>query len=352
MKLPTRHSTVKGNVLLVTLVTTAIVGFVLASFLALVKAQNYSTMRSQAWNASMPVIEAGIEEALTHLNKSGTTNLSADGWLSVNGVYAMTRQIGDSYYVVTISADSNPVIVSRGYVPLPVLVAQRSGPFLAQVAGGLQNNLYVDRGVRVTTRRDSMFSKALVAKSTIDLNGNNITTDSFDSTDPLYSTLGRYDSSKRKANGDVATNSSLTNSLSIGNADIYGRVATGPRGSVSIGPNGSVGDLAWHASGHTGIETGFYNDDMNVSFPDVNPPFTGGAFTPGGGTVDGDYYNYVLGDGNYQLSSLKISGQKDMIVTGHAVLYVTGDVDISGQAYVHIAPDASLEMYVGGPIQV
>src|SRR4051794_34287414 len=47
-------------------------------------------------------------------------------------------------------------------------------------------------------------SFALVSKSTIDLHGNNILTDSFDSTSPAYSgTGGRYDPTKHKANGGI-----------------------------------------------------------------------------------------------------------------------------------------------------
>src|SRR5262249_7147258 len=93
---------------------------------------------------------------------------------------------------------------------------------------------------------------------------------------------GLYDSTKRRARGDVAVNSSLLNSLSVGNANIYGSVATGPKGSVAVGANGVVGDLAWHAGGNIGIEPGMDRNDMNVDFQDVQPPFNGGAFTPNG----------------------------------------------------------------------
>lgn len=37
-----------------------------------------------------------------------------------------------------------------------------------------------------------------------------------------------------------------------------------------------------------------------------------------------------------------------MIVNGNAILYVTGNVSISGQAYIYIAPGASLNIYVAG----
>jgi len=60
---------------------------------------------------------------------------------------------------------------------------------------------YLGRGVRVTAVRSQLFVKGLVAKDSIDMNGNNIMTDSFDSTNPNYSTNGVYIASKHKATG-------------------------------------------------------------------------------------------------------------------------------------------------------
>ena len=193
-----------------------------------------------------------------------------------------------------------------------------------------------------------LFRTALLARGQIDLNGNSLGIDSFDSSDPNYSNGGRYDATRNKDNGDVATNAGLTNSANIGNAKILGRVWTGPGGSVHIGANGSVGDKAWHAGGNHGVKPGWVKNNMNALFPIVEPPFTGGGFTPGSGTVDGVAYDYVLGSLNYQMSSLNMSSPQRMIVTGNAVLYVTGNVSLSGSASIIIATNASLRLYVGG----
>src|SRR3954462_11638836 len=61
-------------------------------------------------------------------------------------------------------------------------------------------------------------------------------------------------------------------------------------------------------------------------------------------TVTSATYAYALGTGNYQMSSLNMSGGT-MIVTGDAVLYVTGDVSMTGLAQLIIAPGASLKLY-------
>ena len=356
MNIPKRSRTAQsGSVLVMVVVLTGLVGFTLASYLTLVKTQNLSSMRSQAWNATMPVIEAGLEEALTHLNKNGTNRLDIDGWTQDGFLYWIKRDLPTGFNIVTISnwwgpGSPQPIVESRGYVDMPIQVVDRGGS--SMMASGSWNPAssgLLSRGVAAVARRTALFARGMVAKGQIDLNGNNIETDSFDSADPNHSSGGLYDPNTRKSNGHVATNSGLTNSLSIGNANIYGRVSTGPGGTVSYGSNGAVGDMAWHASGNYGIQPGWSADDMNVDFDDVDPPF-GGGWSPGPGVVNGQTYDYVLGSGNYQMSNLSMSNTKQMIVTGNAVLYVTGNANLSGQAQIQIVPGGSLQLYVSGPI--
>jgi len=349
----------QGNTLALTIIIVALTGLMLASYLRLVKAQNYNTARSQAWNSAVPVIEAGVEDALTHINLH-TNALAIDGWQSAAGgsIYWIQREVPEGHYLVTISnwnpnvPSNQPVIESRGYVTMPYLVASAEGPFLALgggSGGGAPSTTYLARGVRVRAAQDRIFTKGLVADGKIDMNGNNIKSDSFDSTDPKYNTNGKYDSSKIKDGGDVATNSGLTNSLNVGNADIMGKVSTGPGGSIKIGNNGVIGskDYVSNPANQGTVQTGWSKDDMNVSFPPVKNVPTGGV-PPTSGSVNGTSYTYVLGSGTFQMDTLNLTGQKTMRVTGNAVLYVVGNVNISGNAGIEIAPDASLMMFVGG----
>jgi hypothetical protein len=209
---------------------------------------------------------------------------------------------------------------------------------------------YIARGVRVHAGKSSLFAKGMVAKGQIDLNGNDIMSDSFDSSNPDHNTGGLYDVNKRKANGDIATNSGLINSLNVGNADIFGKVSTGPGGSIAIGVQGSVGDLAWHVDGNRGIQEGASTDDMNVDFPDVEPPFTSGAYTPISGFYGSTFYTYKLTNlENYYLSSLSLNSSQKLIVTEpNTTLYVGGNISITGHAFIEIAPGASLKLYAGG----
>jgi len=355
MKFIVNSKKAAGNALLVCLMATAVVGFILTAYLTLLKAQNQSVARSQTWNTTVSIIEAGMEEAISHLNTHGTTNLLCDGWRLSGTKYVMKRPVGEGFYIVSIDSwvagtNTNPVIESRAFITPPVLVASADGlvPFVAAINGGLTDNAFspegkLGRGVRAQVGRDSLFSKGLVAKGKIDLNGNNITTDSYDSSNPAYNTDGHYDPTKRKANGDIATDAVVTNSISIGNADIYGKVSTGPQGTVSVGANGSVGDAAWHAGGSHGIQPGYSTDDMNVAFPNATVPFTTGFTGPDNSTNGVAIFN----GGNYILSSLSLSGKNKIMINGDVSIWVPSGFSMSGQSEIDIATTGKLTIYTG-----
>ena len=63
-----RQPNLLGGVLLITLFIGAAIGIALGSYLLLVRAQNVSVVRSQAWNGALAMAEAGAEEALAQLN--------------------------------------------------------------------------------------------------------------------------------------------------------------------------------------------------------------------------------------------------------------------------------------------
>jgi len=360
MKSLVNNKKVAGNALLVCLLATAIVGIILGAYLTLIKAQTQSVARSQVWNTTVSLIEAGMEEALAHLNAHGETNLACDGWqLSGTKYVQQPRAVGDGFYVVSIEnwfagTNSTPIIESRAFTTPPVLVASAEGliPFVADAGG---NNPFVTggkiaRGVRAQTTRNSLFSKGLVAKGQIDLKGNNIQTDSFDSLDPAHRGIdGGYDPSKHKDNGDVATDSVLTNSISIGNADIYGKVSTGPKGTVSIG-NGSVGNQAWHDAGNRGVQTGYAADDMNVAFPPASVPFAGGGYAtaPEISTNGVSVYN----GGNYRISSISLASKQKLIINGDVSIWVPNGFSMTGQAEIDIAPTGKLTIYTGAASSV
>src|SRR6185503_2211550 len=113
-----------------------------------------AVMRSLAWNGTVPVLEAGVEEALTQIHYTGITNLSANGWTyTIGGVYRKERPLGGGRsYTVVIQPVDPPVIESIGYVPVPLTPSSRLGMILGGLITPSQSSDYVNRQVRVNTR--------------------------------------------------------------------------------------------------------------------------------------------------------------------------------------------------------
>jgi hypothetical protein len=335
-----------GSVIVVMLITVVLIGVTLGSYLHLVSNQNLSIMRSMAWNQAVAVAEAGIEEAMAHLNYN-TTNRTRDGWTSVGTNVVIEKFIGANKYKTWVQAtnlhptNDRPVIKAEGWVVHP-----KTGQFLPR-----------PRVVQVTTTNDAIFAKGLVAKGQIDLGGNNIRSDSYDSTIGAYNTGGRYDPAKFRDKGDVATNGKLIN---VGNADIYGRASTGPGGIVDLGAQGTVGSTAWHANpANSGkSEPGWTSDDMNVQFPDVRDPYDGTGVGPvfdlpnpllaPSGNIDGQPYAIILNTpGYYRIP--EITGSDKRIYVGADVTVLVGDLNMTGgNAGIMIATNASMQLYVTG----
>jgi hypothetical protein len=326
----------RGSVLVIALAITFVLGLGLASYLLLMSWQNASVARSQAWNGSLALAEAGVEEALAQLNPSSLlfdTNIDrgANSWsLLSDGFYHAPRgTLTDGYYDVAVTADTLPTIYATGYVTIPSL------------------SVTVSRTLRLTTGYGPLFRGSMAARVNVDLKGNNIATDSFDSADPNYSTNGLYDPTKRKAGGDIATTQGIIN---VQNANVMGTLYTGPGGSYTVGPSGSVGDVAWVTGGNNGLESGHYKNDFNMDFPIVLAPYQSGV-PPQGGTISGTNYAWILGSGNYMDSDVGGASFKSgdiILVTGAAKVYVTGNFQMSSSATLIIAPGASLQLYVGG----
>ncbi len=326
---PTIRKSQSGSILVTAVVMCALIGTVLGSYLVLVGNRNNNAMRALAWNSAVPVLEAGLEEALTHLqvDKSQPT---ANDWTMdrVQGhkVYWKYRSLPDgSYYYVTNFnvASSAPFIVSAGYVRSP-----------------LRDNEYISRQVMLTTTNPpSRFNMAIAASDFIKLSGSAVV-------DGYNSSAGPYSATNRNANGGVGTDSQQPKAIDVGSGHIYGMAVTGPGGTVSVA-DGSVGDF----NQSSGIQQNWTNDDMNVYFQDNSTPT--GQFIPATATPVGisniTYLSYDSSAFVYTADSFVSNSQnRPMIVTANATLWVTGDFIVNGTGYIYIAPGASLKLYVGG----
>ncbi len=344
MKIKTCHRP-RGIVLVVTLATIFIIAMILTSYLTLANQINASVARSQRWNQAIPVLESGLEEALTQLHYAGTniSLLTSNSWThGTDGLYHKARAFSDgSYFNASIQSAINPVIISTGFVPV------------LYVSTATSTN-YLSRRVKVVTQQQAVTPGGLNAIGSITISGAAYL-DSFDSSDPNYSANGLYVASKRKANALALTDSGAAGAVSLaGSAMIYGSVTTGPGGTVTFSGVTAVGTAAWDAS-HTGVDPGYFADDANVQFNNAAAPFTyGSGTTPSSGSYGygGTNYNYLLGTGNYNMASLSLSGIQRMAVTGNTTLYVNGSFSTGNSAYIYIAPGASLTLYVNGSVSI
>ena len=334
----------RGIVLVVTMMTVFIIAVIMTSYLTLVEQINASVARSQSWNQAIPVLESGIEESLTQLYCAGTNSslLTSNAWThGADGLYHKTRTFSDgSYFHASIQAAANPVIMSTGSVPVMFRSSATTN--------------YLNRQVKVIAQPRAVIPGGVNSKGTITVSGSGYI-DSFDSSNPTYSTGGLYVSSKRKANALALTDSSASGAVHLaGSGLIYGSATTGPSGTVTFAGSTAVGDIAWDGS-NTGMESGHSANDANVQFNDVTAPFTyGSGTTPSSGTYSygGTNYNYLLGSGNYNMSSLALSGIQTMAISGTATLYVTGSFSTANSAFIYIASGASLTMYVNGSVSI
>ncbi len=277
-----------ASTLVTSLVMTAIISISLAGYLTVVQQQNFLGMRSQTWNIAIAIVEAGVEEALQHLN-SNRANLATDGWAASGNVFSCTRTLpdGNRYDVsIDVGTDPNhPAIVSRAYVQPPLMTQNRPTVFFATVGQSSDVPTGISRAVRVICSKGSLFTATMVSKHSIDLKGNGVLTDSYDSSNPAKSTNGHYDASKHTGDkGDIASIGGVLDSVSLGNANIYGYVHAGPGVPVTVGSQGAVGTHAWQAS-NKGFQPGYVLDDANFTFPDTTLPNTAGFLTPMSGDV-------------------------------------------------------------------
>jgi hypothetical protein len=251
------------------------------------------------------------------------SNLVSNGWQSQGTQYRLTQPLGDGKFTVSISKAWPAEIISEGFFPMPA------------------SSKLVSRRIRVGTTNVSVFFSALNVRASIELNGNNVLVDSYDSSDDKKSTNGKYDPLKAGDDGNVVAAQGLKDSLYIGNADVYGHIYTGPDAIVRTGPNGGIGSHQWRA-GHNGIEDGWWVKDFNISFPDVQLPYSSAPIA-GGGSYNGTAYDFVLGDGNWMSSQL----YGKTVVTGNATILVTDNIDYGGGS-LEIMPGASLKIYMAG----
>jgi len=337
----------RGTTLIITALMAIVAGSTLVYFIVGAQQEMSMVNRSKAWNSALILAEAGVEEGLTLINNNGWPNnnsYSSDGWALNGTVYSITRVVDSKLgsYTVYVTNSSVPAVCSIGR---------------AFTMDTSFNSNSITRKVLVQTLNTSPFPGALTMQQDINLKGNNVTVDSYDSEDPYHSNwpgypngrgygtyinygsdiVSPYTTSYRKANGDVATDGAVTGIIDIGNGQVYGKVNTGPGGTTALGAKGSVGDTSWVPK--TGIQPGYAQSDMNVAFPDVI--LTNASWTSLANNAN------ITNSGAYRMDKIT----SDMTISGsNVVLYLPYGIDISGNSTLNISSNSYVTMYVGTKI--
>lgn len=335
-RVPMTTRSEKGSVLVIAIIFCALIGLILVAYLSMVKSQHKFTHRAQTWNTCIPLCEAGVEEAMAHINHINTfSNFAINGWVLHGGFYRKERSLNGGIIRMMIDQGVPPVLTVTGYLRAPV-----------------QSNLLV-RAVRVKTKINLRFPYAMLSKGAVTLSSAGSYVDSFNSSDPAYSTGGEYDPTKRTAEAIIATTAKSAGVVDLGNNDVYGKIGTGPGGSPNLA-NGTVGDLAWvtNPANDGEIQPGHVTDDVNLYIPDVlmPNPFAFGTAPPSG-IIGATTYTYILGDGDWTLPTIN-GNSVNIIVTGKARLYVAGSTTIGNSGSITVAPTGSLEFFANGSIDI
>ncbi len=194
---------------------------------------------------------------------------------------------------------------------------------------------------------------AIVANQTIDWNGWTVMVDSFNSSDPASSVLGLYNPSRARDNGNVVAGGSISDSIGIGTANIYGHVQVGIGSGAQVGALGGIGSRDWQTKHPGEIEPGWLTQGGFTSPPEVTLPYSSGLDPAPGDVISTNcsngvdckvytnHYDHVLYAGDY--FSLNLSGST--LVLGAARVVVPNGLQMGGNDEINVAPGGSVTVF-------
>lgn len=396
-----------GGALILILIITGFVTLSLSTYFMLTQNGYLAAERSYAWNTALILAEAGLEDGLALVNKNQAiagglatwtaTAVSADNWdtadqAAYRALYNWPVTNGTIYHVRR-SPDTN-----IGYYDVYVhsgLNASNTGPTILSIgtvnrnAGRVANSGSNDmvtveyktdavRKLLIRTKADGGSGGSLSAITSVDFKGNNVTIDSFDSGDPYHSDwqtrmtylgtnfYGTYPTNPAALSGDPnpspllrfkrkdnAYVTSIGNLIDSQNAKVYGFANTAPGGTVSIGAQGSIGDVTWVPN--QGAQPGRVKNDMNVVYKDVVLPTNfNSAITVAKRTTAFNYngfaFDYVITNGGYYKITAQVSDS--IYVRGTNVfLHLPSGVKFTGNSdTLWLETNSNLTIYSGADV--
>jgi hypothetical protein len=308
-----------GSVLVTVLIATIVVGAICIR-LAMLTLQEYRlSWRSADYSAALSAAESGIDLACEQFSQQ----------LAGESVWSDWSSSGSTTYS----------LINTNGVNFTVM-AELDGDFCTITATGKVDRIggAIQRVIQATIKESkfSYFKYGLGGKSGVTLSGQ-FTIDSFNSDD------GPYDPSTAQENATVA-------------ALIEKDGAVDGSGQGEVLGNVSVVDGATVSTSGQFVVSGEISYDADQTIPDVTVPFT-----PSSDTAITKTKTIAVSDGGtVDVSASKISLSSKSVLTfsgsGTIRVYVEGDISLSGQSYIKVAPspdaDLKVEIYVDGSVSL
>jgi hypothetical protein len=279
---------------------------------------------------SLVVVMLGLSTAYIHVSIGESQHARVAGERSQAFYVA---EAGVNRAIVDIAAGGTGILgtsaspVEFGGGALWTVVGSGSGGGTVVTATGRIGEQEASIEVVAVLGSSSNFTKALFGDRTVDATGQ-VFTDSYDSD------LGTYASQAtnvHKITGSTyaGTDGSLGSNGDIdlaGQSTILGDVTPGPTSSVSI------------SGGHVHVEGSTASSKCKTTLPPVEytPTIASSGLLKKGAT---------LGTGTYRYDEVKLASKSVLEITGDAVIYVDGNISLSGQSRVIVRAGASLTIY-------
>ncbi len=319
----------KGSILIIAVLFAAIAAISIGSYIRLAGGEMRLANAQFYSNASLNLAEAGIEEALYAFNQG---DWSEKGWGQSDNANVRSNHFSDIALGEGAVGDIR-VRVHDARFPNPTIYAQ------AEVLSG--TGRMTVKQIEVTLRRRSLFANGITSRNNVKFSGGNVFVASYRSSDPDWTTLD---------GGSVASVSVEEDSVDVGNAEIFGTVATGQqwpkiRNGMVYGNDTPDG---------LDVDPNRVSTDFSSSFPEISSPEPENWHYF---TKDGE--ETVLGDGDFpettqyvKASDINLAGEDILRVEGSVVLIVDGDINVAGSAQFILEEGASLQVYVSGDMDV
>lgn len=374
----------QGSILLAALMVTIVTGTLVGLFLKTISDELKHTHRYTMGLAAINLAEAGIEFALQASLRDGW-----GAWTSSSSG-SQTRYFKDSFEDITLSSTSQ----TRS---LKVYVQRESGTADIIIAEGtitLNNGITVKRqvGIEVETTGQRFWVNAILGRDELEFEGNKTFLDSFNSDgfDPIANpgmTIQEYYNNLRDAtpptilghdfvngNAGIASLSYTIGAIDIGNADVYGSLATGASQGANlnsiVGPNGSLYNqdsvYGVNIGGNDSIDEAFVSYEFYAELPIPEMPTISNATTTDPGSTIGSENTTSA----YEFTDFMVANNSTKTVNGTVDIVVNDDVDIDGTLIVNgnlrliiddrldlngeiqISNQGSIEMYIGGDVNL